>query len=237
MDGRSVRIASPMGIAPVSPFASTRITMSRSVTMPTILPPSRTATAPIFRSAMTFAASRQGVTASSATTFRTTCLSIVAMRTSVPVSIGIARMDLRDHLDRLTGLLDLERAAERARFADARAKLSFVERAARGFIAADVEALDESGLAGRSLVSYRRHDGREVGGSQIGVGSVVKAALRREEREDAPSGVVARRTRTRIGVAFDEPPPEWATEGRVVLELQPSSVTHERLRGGGGRMA
>jgi superfamily I DNA and/or RNA helicase len=60
--------------------------------------------------------------------------------------------------------------------------------------------------------------------------------LRREHRPDEPSGVVARRTRASVAVAFDEPPPEWATDGRVVLELQPSPVTWERLASGLARL-
>ena len=51
----------------------------------------------------------------------------------------------------------------------------------------------------------------------------------REERDDAPTGVVARRQRGRLSVVFDEPPPDWATEGRVVVELQASSATYDRL--------
>ncbi len=59
---------------------------------------------------------------------------------------------------------------------------------------------------------------------------------RREARADAPQGVVARRTRGAVAVAFDEPPPDWATEGRVVLELEPSPVTWERLSSGLARL-
>lgn len=61
-------------------------------------------------------------------------------------------------------------------------------------------------------------------------------APRREPRPDAPSGIVARRTRTAIAVAFDEPPPGWATDGRVVLDLEPSPVTWERLASGLARI-
>jgi len=60
----------------------------------------------------------------------------------------------------------------------------------------------------------------------------VRVELRRERRDDAPVGVVARRSRDRLGVAFDEPPPDWATSGRVALELVPSPVTWERLSAG-----
>ncbi len=99
-----------------------------------------------------------------------------------------------------------------------------------------MEALDETVLAGRSLVAYGR-PGRPLGASRIGVGALVRVDLRREKRDDAPSGVVARRSRDRVSVAFDDPPPEWATSGRVSLELVPSPVTWERLSAGLRRVA
>jgi superfamily I DNA and/or RNA helicase len=99
-----------------------------------------------------------------------------------------------------------------------------------------VEALEEAALAGRSLVTYGR-PGRPLGASRIGVGALVRVELRRERRDDAPTGVVARRSRDRVAVAFDEPPPDWATAGRVSLELVPSPVTWERLSSGLRRVA
>jgi len=132
-------------------------------------------------------------------------------------------------------LLAAEREEERARFADARGRLGLAEREARGLALADVEALEETALAGRALVTFGRAD-RPLGGGRLGVGALVTAVLRREERPDAPTGVVARRTRARIAVAFDEPPPDWVTEGRVVLELEPSPVTWERLVAGLARL-
>ena len=145
-------------------------------------------------------------------------------------------MDLDAHLDRLRSLLDAERDAESQRFAEATAKLSLAERAARGMAAVDLQAGDEEGLAGRALVTFAPAPGRDPGGAQIGVGSPVRVVQRREVPEDAPSGIVARRTRGRIAVAFDQPPPDWVTEGRVVLELLPSPVTYERLAAGLRRM-
>jgi hypothetical protein len=144
-------------------------------------------------------------------------------------------LDLAHHLTRLSALLEAERAEERRRFEEARGRLSVGEREARGIAIADVEAVDESALAGRALVTYGRR-GLALGGGRVGVGSVVSVTLRREARPDAPSGVVARRTRTAVAVAFDEPPPDWATDGRVVLELEPSQVTWERLAAGIARL-
>ena len=145
-------------------------------------------------------------------------------------------VDLADHLARLASLLAAERDEEKARLADAASRLTLAEREARGLALADVEAVDEAVLAGRALVTYGR-PGRPLGASRIGVGALVRVELRRETRDDAPSGVVARRSRDRVAVAFDEPPPDWATDGRVALELVPSPVTWERLSAGLRRVA
>ena len=144
-------------------------------------------------------------------------------------------MDLDAHLARLAALLDAERAEERARLDEARARLTLAEREARGLAVADVEAVDEAALAGRALVTFERR-GRPLEGARLGVGAPVQVALRREPRDDAPAGVVARRGRGRIAVAFDEPPPDWVLSGRVVLELLPSPVTWDRLGAGLARL-
>src|SRR3954467_11247503 len=141
-------------------------------------------------------------------------------------------MDLVQHLDKLGSLLDRERRAEKERYA----QVPLAERLRRGLALTDVEAVEEGGLAGRSLVTYARPDGRELGGQEIGVGAIVRVIPKRDTADDAPTGIVARRQRARVSVAFDEPPPDWATEGRVVLELQPSSATFERLSGAVRRM-
>ena len=140
-------------------------------------------------------------------------------------------MDLDRHLTRLRALLDLEREAERERFAEAAGRLTLAEREGRGLAIADAVAVEEAGLGGRSLLTFERAASRDLGGSRIGTGSIVLVSQRRERPEDAPTGVVARRTRGRVAVAFDEPPSDWVGSGRVVLELQPSAVTHERLAG------
>ncbi|HET9752127.1 MAG TPA: AAA domain-containing protein [Myxococcales bacterium] len=142
-------------------------------------------------------------------------------------------MDLVQHLDRLGALLDRERAAENERYA----QVPLAERLRRGLALGDVEAVEEGGLAGRSLVTYARPDGRELGGQELGAGATVRVLPRREAPpDDAPSGIVARRQRARIALAFDEPPPDWAINGRVVLELVPTSATWERLSGAVRRM-
>ncbi len=140
-------------------------------------------------------------------------------------------MEITHHLDRLSALLAAEREEERARFSEARGHLSLAEREARGLAVPDLEAADEGALGDRALVTFARAGGPLPGG-RIGVGSPVSIGKRRETPPDAPQGVVARRTRTRIAVAFDEPPPGWVTDGRVILELEPSPVTWDRLQAG-----
>ncbi len=140
-------------------------------------------------------------------------------------------MEFPRHLDRLSALLTAEREEERARFSEARARLSLAEREARGLAVPDLEVAEEGALGDRALVTFARA-GKPLPGGRIGVGSPVSVAKRRETPPDAPLGVVARRTRTRIAVAFDEPPPDWVTDGRVVLELEPSPVTWDRLQQG-----
>jgi len=144
---------------------------------------------------------------------------------------------LPDHFARLSALLAAEREEERARAAEEAGRLTLPEREARGVAVAAAEALDESALAGRALVTFGRAGDGPLGGWKIGAGSLVRVGLRREPREDAPTGVVARRTRSRMAVAFDEPPPDWVTSGRVVLERVPSAVTWERLAAGMRRTA
>jgi hypothetical protein len=145
-------------------------------------------------------------------------------------------LDLQPHLDRLAALLDAERAEERRRLDEARARLDLEEREARGLALAGVEAVEEGALAGRALVAYER-GGKPLPGGRLSIGALVTVTLRRERRDDEPTGVVARRTRTRLSVLFDEPPPDWALDGRVVLELTPSSVTWDRLSAGLRRVA
>ena len=142
-------------------------------------------------------------------------------------------LDLPAHLDKLARLLALERLAEEERFEEARATLSLAERDARGTALAQLEAIDESALSGRALITYARPGGGELGGARMGAGSPVRLLPRRElpAGEELPRGVVARRTRTRLSVAFDREPPDWATEGRVALELLPNAQTHERMLG------
>jgi ATP-dependent RNA/DNA helicase IGHMBP2 len=135
-----------------------------------------------------------------------------------------------DFLSHLEQLLELEREEEWARFRALRDELSPSERAARGWAWLDLAAVDESwGLGGRLLVALEREGGRPIEG-RIDAGDLVELRPRRTEVEEPARGVVARRSRTRVTVAFDRPPPPFVSEGRLSVELLPSDVTYERAR-------
>lgn len=135
-----------------------------------------------------------------------------------------------DFLSHLERLLELERQEEWTRFRALRDELSPQERAARGWAWLDLSAVDETwGLGGRLLVALERDGGRPIEG-RIDAGDLVELRPRRAEVEEPARGVVARRSRTRVTVAFDRPPPPFVSEGRLSVELLPSDVTYERAR-------
>jgi ATP-dependent RNA/DNA helicase IGHMBP2 len=106
-------------------------------------------------------------------------------------------VDLAGHFGKLLELVALERAADEARFAESSARLSLAQRDARGLAIAQAEAVEKGVLSGRSLVAYERPGGAALEGARITAGSMVRVAPRRSvaQAEEAPSGVVARRTR------------------------------------------
>jgi len=147
---------------------------------------------------------------------------------------------LERHFESLAALLQLERDAEIARFADAQATLSLRERDARGTAIAQCEPVDEARLSGRFLLTLARPGSAELGASKIHTGARVRLRPRRGgdelDEKRLPQGIVSRRTRAKLSIALDEPPPDWATEGRLAVELLPSAATFERLLGAVRRM-
>lgn len=148
------------------------------------------------------------------------------------------KVDLEERLRKLSELLERERAAEAARFVEEGARLSLAERDARGTAVAQAEAVDEGALSGRPVATYQRPGGKELLAARIGAGSLLRVLPRRpgEQDEEAPTGVVARRSRTQLTLVFDAAPPDWALEGRVALELRPSQTTWDRLAGALARL-
>ena len=134
------------------------------------------------------------------------------------------------YFDHLLHLLELERAAQRARWEDLRASFTPAEQLARGMALADLEAVDESwGLGGRLLVTLERSD-RGAIESPVDVGAPVAVRPRRGEENESVPAVVARRARRQIVLAFDRPPPPFVAEGRLWIDLASDDVTFARAR-------
>ncbi len=134
------------------------------------------------------------------------------------------------HFDRLLRLLDLERDEERARLDRLLATLSPEARAERGITLLDLVCVDESwGLGGRTQLELERDD-RSPLAARIDQGDLVELRPRRAEVPEPARGLVVRRSRARLTVSFDRPPPPWAREGRLLVDLRPNDVTWARAR-------
>lgn len=136
-----------------------------------------------------------------------------------------------DWFDTMKAWLSVERGAERARLAQEKSELPLPELAARGLVLLDVESTEESiGLGGRHVVTFMDERKRPLT-TRFGPGDVVTVAPRKAEVDDAPTGTVARSTRTAVQVAFERPPPPWMGEGRLRVDLAANDATFERMRG------
>lgn len=134
------------------------------------------------------------------------------------------------HFDKLLRLLDLERDEERLRLDDLLATLSPEARAERGITLLDLVSVDESlGLGGRVQLDLERED-RSPLAARIDQGDLVDLRPRRAEVPEPARGIVVRRSRWRLTVGFDRPPPPWTREGRLTVDLRPNDVTWTRSR-------
>ncbi|MBL8949664.1 MAG: AAA family ATPase [Myxococcaceae bacterium] len=137
-----------------------------------------------------------------------------------------------EHFQKLQGLLDLERAEERQRNALDRRELPLAELVARGRVLLDVESREFStGLGGRTLVTFEKEHGARLP-LRLSPGEVVAVSPRKAEIEVAPSGIVTRSTAKSVQVAFERPPPEFVSEGRLRLDLLANDATFDRMRNG-----
>ena len=139
--------------------------------------------------------------------------------------------------ERLGECLELERRAQRERLETERASLTLGELEARGHLLLDLEAVDEEvGLGGRILLTLERPD-RHPLPTRLSPGDLVELRPRKAEVESPASGIVARVTATRVQVAFERAPPDYARQGRLRVDRVPNDVTFERARDGLRRLA
>src|SRR5216683_3113190 len=133
-------------------------------------------------------------------------------------------------LDRLAGLLELERDFQKGEYAQAKKQLSLAQQEAQGLCVLDLEVMDDSvGLGGRFLLGLERFD--RAGLPRIlSPGDLIQILPRRAEKEEPAHGVVTRATHRRIEVALDSSPPPFVWEGRLRLDVVPNDATFSRAR-------
>jgi superfamily I DNA and/or RNA helicase len=133
-------------------------------------------------------------------------------------------------LDRLAGLLELERDFQKREYAEAKKQLSLAQQEAQGLCVLDLEVMDDSvGLGGRFLLGLERFD-RAALPMRLSPGDLIQILPRRAEKEEPAHGVVTRATHRRIEVALDSSPPPFVWEGRLRLDVVPNDATFSRAR-------
>lgn len=135
-----------------------------------------------------------------------------------------------DHFEKLKALLELERAEERERLALDRKELPLEELEARGRVLLDVEAREHAtGLGGRSLVTFELDRSRRLP-LRLSPGEIVSVAPRKAEVEAPPTAIVSRSTARSVTLAFERPPPEFVSEGRLRIDVLANDATFDRAR-------
>lgn len=135
-----------------------------------------------------------------------------------------------EHFQRFTRLLELERQAERARLTLQKQTLPLAELEARGLVVLDLETTEESvGLGGRHLVTFM-HESKKRLTTRLGPGDILAVSPRKAAVDSPPTGTVVSATRTSVVVAFDRPPPQWMSEGRLRLDVTSNDVTFDRAK-------
>jgi ATP-dependent RNA/DNA helicase IGHMBP2 len=133
-------------------------------------------------------------------------------------------------LTKLEALLRLERDEQKAKIEALHKELSIQERAARGITLLDLEAVEESfGLGGRILVTLEYNDKSDIDGD-FSVGDVVRIKPRKAETQDSVTGVISRRMRSKLIVAFDRPPLPFVYDGRLLIDVVANDVTFDRAQ-------
>lgn len=136
------------------------------------------------------------------------------------------------HFERLKRLVDLEHQAQRERLALDRQTLPLSELEVRGLVVLDLEVQEEStGLGGRTILLLKRDDRRPFRAS-LGPGDLVSISPRKAKVDDGPTAVVTQCRRTSLQLALERPPPEWAREGRLRIDVMANDATVERQRKG-----
>ncbi len=135
-----------------------------------------------------------------------------------------------DHLQRLVGLLELEREAESQRAIELARRLSPSEAESAGLALVELTILDEeAGLGGRYLVTLAKRSRSRLPWTRLNVGSPVVLTARRDSRI-AVRGVIYERSDSSIAVAISQLPDEAEDVDLWRLDLSSDEISSQRQR-------
>ncbi len=136
-----------------------------------------------------------------------------------------------ESLEKLQLLWSRERIATRARFAEERTRIALPDRVRRG-LALDGLVVDDLDVAPGGGAMLWLVPTREASLDDLRVRQGAPVMLWRGESEahddDSFRGVVARKTRTKLGIAVDDELPEEVMRGAYVLDREAPEVTFDR---------
>ncbi len=134
------------------------------------------------------------------------------------------------HLQRLIGLLELEREAESQRAIELASRLSPSEAESAGHALVELAILDEeAGLGGRYLVTLAKRSRSRLPWTRLNVGSPVVLTAQRHSRI-AVRGVIYERSDNSIAVAISQLPDEAEDVDLWRLDLSSDEISSQRQR-------
>jgi predicted DNA helicase len=143
----------------------------------------------------------------------------------------------QQYVDRLSGLVELEREEEMRRHEQEIQRLSGQERQARGRALLNLRARDEGeGLGGHQVKFMREDKGAPLPDHELRVGTLVMVSKKDPLRDDNPTGTVTQVTGRSVTAAFDPTPDDWALGDGLRLDLYVNDITYQRMQTALGRL-
>jgi predicted DNA helicase len=140
----------------------------------------------------------------------------------------------RQYADRLTDLVELERAEEMRRHEREIENLSGPEREDRGRALLRMRGRDESrqpsGFGGHLVKFMRTNKGEPLPDHELRVGDLVMISKNDPLRDDNPAGTVTQVTKYSITASFESKPDGWVFGKGLRVDLYVNDITYQRMQ-------
>ena len=151
-------------------------------------------------------------------------------------TVSIARLEeeaepARQYADRLMGLVELEREAEKRRHEREIKTLSGREREDRGRALLRMRGRDEGeGLGGHHVKFMREQKDQPLPDHEIRVGDLAMVSKQDPLRDDNPTGTVTQVTNYSVTAAFAPKPDGWVFGKGLRVDLYVNDITYRRMQ-------